>query len=411
MKTKNLLGSNIFLGVMFTAVVIAIYSFTASSVLASTVPSVEVAIKNGTNTTVTTASIGTNVRAEVNVASSTGPVALGTVDFNLYPNTTCSGTASVQSGVLLASGVANSATTTVGSSGISYKVFYGGQGDVYASTTSNCVSLLATSGSVGINTTLSNTQITVGGSVSQTASLSGLTSNATGTVSYAVYTNNSCTADKIDSGVKTVSNGSVSSSNAVQFNTVGTRYFQAVYSGDQFNSGATGQCQTFSVIGSPSVPNPVPSGNGTISGVVYNDANKNLSKDTNESGIANVSIKLYDRSVWWNWKSRWNTSASSKIITTDSNGNYSFTGLADGIYAVEEIIPAGWKQLSSDFRWVLVINGKSIVGLDFANYSKVKATSTATTTSSKKDKDDKKEEQKNKKINKLLEKIEKIKNR
>lgn len=415
MKTKKLLGSNIFLGVMFTAIVIAIYSFTASSVLASTVPSVEVAIKNGSNTTITSASIGTNVKAEANVASSTGPVALGTVDFNLYPNTTCSGTANVQSGVLLASGQASSATTTVGSNGLSYKVYYGGQGDIYASTTSNCVSLNATSGTVAVNTTLSNTQITVGGSVSQTANLSGLTSNATGTVSYAVYTNNSCTADKIDAGVKLVSSGVASSSNAIQFNTVGTRYFQAVYSGDQFNSGATGQCQTFEVIGSPSTPNPVPVGNGTISGVVFNDVNKNLSKDTNENGIANVTIKLYDRSVWWNWKSRWSTNTNNKIVTTDANGNYSFTGLADGIYAVEEIIPTGWKQLSNDFRWVLIINGKNVASLNFANYSKANATSTATTTSSKKDKDNKKEEkredQKNKKINKLLEKIEKIKNR
>lgn len=412
MKTKKLLGSNIFLGVMFTAVVVAIYSFTAGTVLASTIPNVEVVIKNGTNTTVNTATIGSAVRAQASVASSTGPIALGTVDFNLYSNTTCSGTPTTQNGVLLASGVANSATTTVGSNGLSYKVFYGGQADVYASTTSSCVGLTATSGNVAVNTTLSNTQVTVGGSVSQNASLTGLTANATGTVAYSVYTNNSCTADKIDAGVKTVANGTVSSSNSIQFNTVGTRYFQAVYSGDQFNSGATGQCQTFSVIGSPSTPNPVPVGNGTFSGTSYYDLNKNRVRDGGEVGIAGFTIKLYGGTFWWNWGKL----KAVATTTTDANGNYSFTGLSDGIYRIEEKSLNGWNQISGDYRWVLMINGKSITGLDFANYSRVKASSTATSTpprnNSKDDdrkerKEEKREEQKNKKINKLLEKIEK----
>ncbi len=415
MKTKNLLGGNVLMGVMFTAIVVAIYSFTAGTALAATVPNVDTVIKNGSNSTITSASIGTSVRAQTTVASSTGPVALGTVDFSLYGNTTCSGTASVQQGVLLDSGVANSATTTVGSNGLSYKVFYGGQGDVYASTTSPCVSLTATSGTVGVNTTLSNTQITVGGSVSQNATLSGVTANATGTVAYAVYTNNSCTADKVDAGTKSVSNGVVSSSNSIQFNTVGTRYFQAVYSGDQFNSGATGTCQTFAVIGSPSEPNPVPAGSGAISGTVFNDANKNKVKDGSENGISGVTIKLYDRSIWWNWKSRWNTNTISKTVTTDSNGNYSFSSLPDGIYAVEEIIPTGWKQTSSDFRWVLILSGKSVTNLNFANISKTNnsnATSTPAKNDDKKEKkEEKREEQKQKKINKLEEKIRKIKDR
>lgn len=416
MKTKKLLESNVFLGVIFTAFVVAIYSFTAGTALAATIPTVDLVIKNGSNTTINTASIGTAVKAQATVASTTGPVALGVVDFNLYPNTTCSGTPTTQTGVLLASGVASSASTTVGNNGLSYKVFYGGQADVYASTTSSCVGLTATSGNVAVNTTLSNTQITVGGSVSQNASLTGLTANATGTVAYSVYTNNSCTADKIDAGVKTVANGTVSSSNSIQFNTVGTRYFQALYSGDQFNAGASGQCQTFSVIGSPSTPNPVPVGNGTLSGTAFNDLNKNRVKDGGEAGIAGFTIKLYGGTFWWNWGKL----KAVATTTTDANGNYSFTGLSDGIYRIEEKNLNGWNQISGDYRWVLMINGKSLTGLDFANYSRVKASSTATSTpprnNSKDDRDDdrkerkeeKREEQRNKKINKWLEKIEKL---
>jgi len=410
------------MSVVLTAVVVMVYAFTFSSVFAATIPTIETVIKNGSNATVTTAPIGTAVKAQTTVASSTGPVALGTVNFSLYPNTTCSGSATTQSGVLLASGVADSSTTTVGSNGLSYKVFYNGQADVYASTTGSCVTLLATSGNVGLNSTLSSSTITVGGSVYQNATLTGLTANATGTVAFAVYTNNSCTADKIDAGTKSVTNGTVSSSNSIQFNTVGTRYFQAKYSGDQFNTGVDGLCQSFAVVGAPTpVPVPVPTGPGILSGTSFNDVNKNKTRDAGEVGIAGFTVRLYGGTFWWNWGRH----RAIATTTTDVNGNYSFTGLSDGIYRIEETKLIGWAQVSPDYKWVLLINGKSLTGLDFANISKVNGTTTATTTPGRKDDDhknrgqekkeqkkiereEKKEAQKEKKINKLYDRINKI---
>lgn len=308
MKTKRLVFSNITMAVVLTALVVSAYAFTFSTAFAATVPTVNVSINNESNVNVTSVPVGTVVHLNTSVSSSTGPVATGTVDFSSFQNTTCSGTVTNQNGVALVNGSANSVTTTVGSNGLSYRVFYNG-GDVYASTTSSCVYV-------------------------------------TGTVV------------------------------------------------------------------SPT-PTTTPTGSGSISGNSYNDLNKNKTKDSGEAGIAGFTVKLYGGTFWWNWQKM----SEIKTTTTDSNGNYSFTGLADGLYRVEETKLVGWNQISGDFRWVLVINGKNLTGLDFANYTKASST-TATTTPHRKDKEDKKErkeekreEHKDKKINKFLEKIEKLRNK
>ena len=150
---------------------------------------------------------------------------------------------------------------------------------------------------------------------------------------------------------------------------------------------------------------------GVISGTSYNDLNGNKVKDSNESGIAGVTIKISGGNFWWNRD-------SMKVIsttTTSSNGTYTFSNLQDGIYQIEKKSLTGWKQTTRDYKWVLMINGKSLTGLDFANKIRVASTTATTTPIRNDDKDDdrkeKREEHKQKKINKLLEKIDKIKNR
>ncbi len=420
MKTKTLLSSKT---AIFLSGAVVAFALTASSAFAAVVPIVNTTIRNSSNTTVSSAAIGSSVHANALVSSSTGPTALGTVNFSLYPNTTCSGVArGVQSGVLLASGAADSVATTVPNTGLSYRVSYDGQTDVYLGAVGGCVSVLPTSGVVTLSSALSSTSVVVGTSVYQTSSLNGETGNATGTVAYSVYTNNSCTADRVDAGTKTVTNGTVPQSNSIQFNNVGTLYLQAVYSGDQNNNAATSTCRTLSVLATPTpTPTPTPStGSGSISGTLYNDMNRNMSKDSGEAGIAGVTVKLHGGTFFsWNWNKRGTTGI--RTVTTDANGNYSFASLPDGIYGVEEIVPTNWKQISSDFKWVVIVNGKQLTGLDFANYAK--ASSTATTTPGYKNhgqekkaekmeqKEMKKEAQKQRLINKFLLKIEKIKSR
>jgi len=433
MKTKTLSNtkafSNLTLSVLATAMFVGIYTFTFTTAFAVVIPTVQATIKNGSNSNVTTAPIGTAVRANTSVSSSTGPTALGTVDFSLYSNTTCSGTGVNQNGVLLASGLADSSTTTLPASGLSYRVVYNGQTNVYSIATSSCVSIQPTSGSVSLSSTLSSTTVVVGTSVYQNSVLSGLTANATGTVSYSVYANNVCNAGQVSAGVKTISNGIVPASNSVQFNTVGTLYWQSVYSGDQFNSGATALCQSLSVLAtSTTTPTPTPTpipGTGSITGVAYNDANTNFKRDGGEAGISGFTIKLRGGQFWY-WGNK-NKLPTITTVTTDANGVYTFSNLVDGIYMVEEIKMGDWVQMSSDYKWVMVINGKALTGLDFANTTKTqynmwksdrKINKEENRENRKEEKEKnkverqaRKEENRNKQISRLQERIEKIKNR
>src|SRR5205085_860425 len=91
-----------------------------------------------------------------------------------------------------------------------------------------------------ISTTVSPAgPIKIGDSAHDTASLSGNTPDAGGTLSYALYAHNDCSGLVADltPTTNTVVNGSVPDSKAHQFNTAGTFYFQATYSGDNNNTG------------------------------------------------------------------------------------------------------------------------------------------------------------------------------
>jgi hypothetical protein len=100
--------------------------------------------------------------------------------------------------------------------------------------------------------------VPVGTTVTDQATLTDASADAGGTVTYTVYTNNTCTAGAIDAGTKTVVNAVVPASNGITFNTAGTYYWQAVYSGDQAtggrNAGATSACTAEVLTVSPNNP-------------------------------------------------------------------------------------------------------------------------------------------------------------
>ncbi len=78
---------------------------------------------------------------------------------------------------------------------------------------------------------------------SDTASISAANvSTAEGTVSYAVYDDNRCSALIASAGTVSVNNGSVPSSNAVNLKAGGTYYWRASYSGDPSNGAASTAC-------------------------------------------------------------------------------------------------------------------------------------------------------------------------
>jgi hypothetical protein len=95
----------------------------------------------------------------------------------------------------------------------------------------------------------------------------------------------------------------------------------------------------------------------SINGSIFNDLNGNGVRDSGEPGLANWTITLtapYQK---------------SPINTlTDSNGNYTFTGLAPGNYTVGEVLQSGWIQTApKNGTYLVSINGTDVTGQDFGN--------------------------------------------
>lgn len=236
-------GRRILFAMVLAAMVLASVSFTLFA-SAEVGPEITTTIRDSGNSTITQAPLGSVVHARAHVATTTASTTpTGTVDFTLYANLTCAGTPTTQAGVTLSGGVAESATTSLGAAGLSYIVRYNGDSD-NAPSEGTCTALVATAPNVSISTDLSSSTIRVGTFVHDTATLNNETASASGTVTYTVYTNSSCTAGAQSAGSKTVSSGSVPNSDSIQFNTPGTYYWQAVYSGDQHNAAATSTCSS-----------------------------------------------------------------------------------------------------------------------------------------------------------------------
>ncbi|HEX3612074.1 MAG TPA: Ig-like domain repeat protein [Sporichthyaceae bacterium] len=94
------------------------------------------------------------------------------------------------------------------------------------------------------NATLSSivsTSGTVGSSVTDTATLTGATSDASGTILFTLFTGGACGGSVAFQDVEYVSSGAATSAAYTPL-AAGTYSFLAVYSGDLKNSGATAAC-------------------------------------------------------------------------------------------------------------------------------------------------------------------------
>jgi len=185
------------------------------------------------------------------VLTGAGATAGGTVTYTVYTDTACTanprdaGTKTVVNGV-----VPDSNTLQFSSAGTFYwQASYSGDSN-NSPAKSACTSetLVVEKIQPAIATLLSASQVNIGDSVTDSATLTNATSNASGTVAYKVYSNNTCTGTSTDAGTKTVANGIVPNSNPVQFNTAGTFYWQAFYDGDANNKSALSDCTTEQLI-------------------------------------------------------------------------------------------------------------------------------------------------------------------
>src|SRR5207249_3439574 len=98
-------------------------------------------------------------------------------------------------------------------------------------------------------TLLSDSSITVGGTIHDSSTLSGATSDAGGTVKYRYYSvladcqaGTYASTGGTSAGDKTVTNGVVPNSDDATFNSAGTYYWRAFYSGDINNNATSSAC-------------------------------------------------------------------------------------------------------------------------------------------------------------------------
>ena len=137
-----------------------------------------------------------------------------------------------------------------------------------------------------ISTRLSASAIAVGQSVTDSATLHNATSDAGGTVTYSVFNNNTCTGTPVaNGGTVTVTGGVVPNSNSVTFNSAGTFYWQASYSGDAHNASAKSACtsEQLTVIG-PCILGYPDHSNDPRSSVTFNESSVLRAFNTYGSG-------------------------------------------------------------------------------------------------------------------------------
>ena len=118
-----------------------------------------------------------------------------------------------------------------------------------------------------ITTSLSTISASIGDPVHDKSQLFGATAGAGGTVTNSVYTDTSCWQNARDARTVSVTNGSVADSSALAFASAGTYDWQAVYSGDTYDNGATSPCTDEKLI-----VNPNTTGTTTAPSVLPNDA-------------------------------------------------------------------------------------------------------------------------------------------
>jgi hypothetical protein len=268
-----------------------------------------------TTLSATTANIGDTIHDSATLSGATANAG-GTVTYSAYAGqNTCTGTDLLNSTVTVTNGVVpNSAgftPTTAGS--YSFQAVYSGDGNNNGASSVCSTEQLLVRTNPSITTTLSATSVDVGSTVHDSATLTGATADAGGTVSYTVYTNNTCTAGARAAGTVTVTNGVVPDSNALTFNTAGTFYWQAVYSGDTKNNAATSTCTDETLVVNKLQPSA-----STAQNLIPND-NFTLSGGFNPTG--SITFNLYDPSD----ATCSGTPALTQTVTVNGNGTFSTT--------------------------------------------------------------------------------------
>jgi hypothetical protein len=188
-----------------------------------------------------------------------------------------------------------------------------------------------------ISTSLSDSTVHVGDAVHDSATLTGATADAGGTVTYTVYSDNTCSQDPRDAGTKTVTGGIVPDSNDVTFNSAGTFFWQAVYSGDANNNGATSDCTSEKLVVNPNQP-----GISTAQHLIPND-DATITAATSDAG-GNITFNLYSPGDL----TCSGPVAFTQTVTVSGNGTYKTTNTGANAFVA---------SAEGTWRWQVTYSG------------------------------------------------------
>jgi hypothetical protein len=101
----------------------------------------------------------------------------------------------------------------------------------------------------------------------------------------------------------------------------------------------------------------------SISGVVFNDRNRNGRLDGGEAGLKGITVFL-------DLNKNGRLDAGEPRFVTSANGAYIFNNLAPGTYTVREVVPAGWRLSApaAGSYTVTPTSGQAVTGDQFGNY-------------------------------------------
>jgi hypothetical protein len=262
----------------------------------------------------------------------------GKVTYSVYDNSTCTGTPLDTDTVDVTNGVVpDSKSVAFHSAGDFYwQAVYSGDANNDGAT-SECTSehLVVNKAKPSIATELSATSVSIGTTVHDSATLTGTTSNAGGTVTYTVYSNDTCTDNPQDAGTKPVTDGQVPDSDPITFNSAGDFYWQAVYSGDANNDGATSECTSEHLVVNKNqsairtVPNLIPNDDATLSGLTDNAGGTVVFNLYSPSDATCSGTPAYTETVNVNGNGTYSTSNTTFIAKTVGTWRWQVTYSGD----------------------------------------------------------------------------------
>jgi hypothetical protein len=203
--------------------------------------------------------VGTGVIDTATLTGANAATATGTVTYNVYSDPACLSQISTTSPLTIttAGTLPGSGPVTFPTVGTYYwqAVYSGDANNAMATTTCGVGGEVETVTPPATTLTTSLTggsqsgpsiSVPAGTAVADAATLTGTdAATATGTITYDVYSDSGCTTPVSDtSSTVAVTAGAVPASNPVTFNTAGTYYWQASYSGDANNLASVSACNT-----------------------------------------------------------------------------------------------------------------------------------------------------------------------